>query len=205
MSMLVESVRAQDAPELPIALCETCHGAGGASQTPDIPSIAGQNEPYLLESLKELQGDRSSSPVMQGILRDRPVDELRGLARHFASRPYVRRPQEVDATKAARGREAYERLCQICHHDEGRSTTYAEYPLLAGQDMSYMLRTIRIILDGKRRVDAIKRDMLTLAKRDQIDDAIHYFASQNVAPDQVTTALIGNTEKRTRRNRFRTN
>jgi cytochrome c553 len=194
---------AQASADLPTALCETCHGPDGASPLPDIPAIAGQNEPYLLESLKELQGEHSSSEVMKGVLHQRPADELRRLARYFATRPYVRKPQAVDPSRAERGREAYERLCQLCHHDEGRSTSYAEYPLLAGQDLAYMLREMGYILDSKRRVDAIKRDMLALATRGQIDDAIHFFASRKVAPGEVTTALSG--EKRTRRTRFKSN
>jgi cytochrome c553 len=203
LASMVPLAVAQDTAELPTALCETCHGPDGASPLPDVPAIAGQNEPYLFESLKELQGEHGSSVVMKGVLHQRPTDELRRLARYFATRPYVRKPQTVDPARAERGREAYERLCQLCHHDEGRSTSYAEYPLLAGQDLSYMLREMGHILEGKRRVDAIKRDMLSLARREQIDDAIHFFASRKVAPGEVTTALTG--EKRTRRSRFKSN
>lgn len=199
----IDFAAAQESADLPTALCETCHGPGGASPLPGIPAIAGQNEPYLLESLKELQGEHGSSEVMRGILHQRPADELRRLARYFATRPYVRHPQAIDPVRVERGREAYERLCQLCHHDEGRSTSYAEYPLLAGQDLGYMLREMSHILGGKRRVDAIKRDMLSLVRREQIDDAIHFFASRKVAPGDVTTALTG--EKRTRRSRFKSN
>lgn len=194
---------AQEA-DLPVGLCETCHGPNGASVTPGIPSLAGQNEPYLFESLKELRGERGSSPTMRGILAGRPDDELQRLARHFATRPYYRRVQELDPVRVARGREAYLKLCQICHHEEGRSTSYAEYPLLAGQDLGYLLRVMGLILDGQRRVYAIKRDLISLASREQIDDAIHFFASQKVTPDQVTTALNSSDEKRSRRSRFKT-
>lgn len=191
-------------PELPVGLCESCHGPNGASVTPGIPSLAGQNEPYLFDSLKELRSDRGSSPTMKGILAGRPDEELRRLARHFASLPYVRRPQEVDPARAARGREGYLKLCQLCHHDEGRSTTYGEYPLLAGQDLNYLLRVMGLILDGTRSVYAIKRDMISLANREQLDDAIHFFASQKVTPDQVTTVRASPEDKRSRRSRFRT-
>lgn len=190
--------------DLPVGLCETCHGPNGASVTPGIPSLAGQNEPYLFESLKELRGERGSSPTMQGILAGRPDEELQRLARHFATRPYYRRVQEVDPVRVERGREAYLKLCQLCHHEEGRSATYGEYPLLAGQDLGYLLRVMGLILDGQRRVYAIKRDLISLASREQIDDAIHFFASQKVTPDQVTTALNTSNEKRSRRSRFKT-
>ena len=199
----ISTVGAQEA-DLPVGLCESCHGPNGASVTPGIPSLAGQNEPYLFESLKELRGERSSSPTMLGILAGRSDGELQRLARHFASRPYFRRTQEVDPARSGRGREAYLKLCQLCHHDEGRSTTYGEYPLLAGQDLGYLLRVMGLILDGKRRVYAIKRDLIALASREQIEDAIHFFASQKVTPDQVTTALNSSNEKRSRRSKIKT-
>ena len=199
----ISTAGAQDA-DLPVGLCETCHGPNGASITPGIPSLAGQNEPYLFESLKELRSARGSSPTMQGILAGRPDGELQRLARHFATQPYYRRAQDVDPARAGRGREAYLKLCQICHHEEGRSTTYGEYPLIAGQDLGYLLRVMGLILDGKRSVYAIKRDLISLASREQIDDAIHFFASQKVTPEQVKTALNVSNERRSRRSKIKT-
>lgn len=183
-------------------LCATCHGAGGVSEKRDVPSLAGQHEPYLFETLKELKGETGSSAAMREITRSLSEEDLKNLARHFATQPYVRPEQTVPAERAARGREVYQRLCQLCHRDEGRSTSYAEYPLLAGQGLDYMLLAMDRILSGTRRVDAIKRDMLSLATRPQIDDAIHFFAAQKVSPDQVQTAVSA-PERKTRRQRFR--
>ncbi len=124
------------------------------------------------------------------------------LHRHFAAKPYVRKPQAVAGNTAARGREVYERLCQICHLDQGRATTYAEYPLLAGQSLPYMQKQMALILGQRRSVEVTKRGMLDLLSPQQIDDAMHFFASQQVSPDQVAGGLT-TTEKRTRRRRFR--
>lgn len=192
-----------EVPPLDPRFCETCHGPDGNGGPGDVPSISGQNEPYLFESLREMRGEYGSSPLMRAILRDAGDDDLQRLARHYASKPYVRPRRAVDAERAERGRDAYLRLCQICHHEDGRSTSYAEYPLLAGQNPTYMTSVMDRILDGQRRVDAIKRDLLQLATRDRIDDAIHYFASRPVRPDEVKTARYGG-DRRTRRNRFRT-
>jgi cytochrome c553 len=144
----------------------------------------------------------SMAAIMRGMTRDLDDADIRALARHFAAKPYVRKPQAVAGNKVASGREVYERLCQICHLDQGRATTYAEYPLLAGQSLPYMQKQMALILGQRRSVEVTKRGMLDLLSPQQIDDAMHFFASQQVSPDQVAGGLT-TTEKRTRRRRFR--
>src|SRR5664279_1223471 len=44
--------------------CGSCHGANGISETPDIPSLAGQRAAYLFLELKAYQsGARGDSPM----------------------------------------------------------------------------------------------------------------------------------------------
>lgn len=186
-----------------VGVCVACHGAAGIASSEDIPSIAGQNEAYLYESLKNFNEGNRPSPQMRGIARELSDAELRELARHFAAQPYVRSVQSVDSERAARGKEVYTRLCQLCHLAEGRSTTYADYPLLAGQSLPNMLKEMKLILDKRRRVELIKHDMLELASRPQIEDAIHFFAGQRVLPDQVSNTAR-DPGKRAKHSRFRT-
>lgn len=199
-------VHAQTADKERIAMlagvCQACHGENGVSTSPDLPSLAGQNEPYLFETLKTLKSEHSASVVMQGITRDIPEEDLRLLANYFAALPYVRNPQPADPARAKRGQEVYERLCQLCHLDSGRSTTYGEFPLLAGQTLNYMIKEVDLIINGKRDADIMKRGMLGLVSREQIEDAIHFFASQQVSPDQVKNTVV-QPDKRSRRNRFK--
>jgi cytochrome c553 len=186
-----------------VAVCVSCHGATGATGSEDIPSLAGQNEDYLYESLKNFKEGNRPSPQMRGITRELSDAELRYLAHHFALQPYVRSVQPAEPERAARGKEVYVRLCQICHHEDGRSTTYAEYPLLAGQSLPYMLKEMKLIMEKRRRVESIKFGMLELVSQQQIDDAIHFFAGQRVAPDQVSNTATS-PGKRTKRSHFRT-
>lgn len=186
-----------------VGVCISCHGAAGITSAEEIPAIAGQNEAYLYESLKNFKEGNRPSPQMRGIARELGEDEMRQLAHHFAHQPYVRSVQPADPARAARGKEVYARLCQLCHLDAGKSTTYADYPLLAGQSLTYMLKGIKLILDKRRRVEIIKHEMLELVAREQIEDAIHFFASQRVAPDQVSNTAT-HPDKRTRHGRFRT-
>lgn len=183
-----------------LPLCTSCHGESGVSSNPEIPSLAGQHEDYLLQSIKGYQSPQSVSEVMRGMVGALDENEVRLLANYFASQPYVRRKQAVDPVKAEKGREVYLKLCQLCHRDEGRSSSYAEYPLLAGQSLDYLLATMARILSGRKSVDIIKTEMLGLASAEKIDQAIHFFASQEVEPSQVST----NVNSRHKRRRFKT-
>jgi cytochrome c553 len=186
-----------------VAVCVSCHGVAGIAGSEEIPSLAGQNEDYLYEALNNFKEGNRPSAQMRGIARELTNDEMRQMARHFAAQPYVRSIQPVDSERAARGKEVYIRLCQICHFDEGRSTTYTEYPLLAGQSLPYMLKEMKLIMDKRRQVELIKQGMLELASRPQIEDAIHFFAGQRVTPDQVSNNVT-TPAKRTKRRHFRT-
>jgi cytochrome c553 len=199
---LSTAAQAADRLNALLAACASCHGEDGVALSEDIPSLGGQNEAYLHGTLTDFKEGKRPSATMRGMTRDLDDADIRALARHYAAKPYIRKPQETDASRAASGGEVYQRLCLLCHLDEGRSTTYAEYPLLAGQSLPYMQKQMRLILDNRRSVEVVKRNMLELLSRPQIDDAMQFFASQRVTPEQVSGGLT-TPEKRTRRRRFR--
>lgn len=192
---------ANDVLERMLPICMSCHGQNGVSTNTDIPALAGQHENYLFDSLKEYQSPAGSSDLMRSMIGPLGDNELRALANYFASQPYIRQRQEIDPDKVIRGREVYERLCQICHRNGGRASAYAEYPLLAGQNIGFMRNTVQNILSRNRSVDIMKREMLALVSPDKVDDAIHFFAAQEVTPSDVVTAI--NQTARHKRRRFK--
>ena len=102
---------------------------------------------------------------------------------------------------ASAGREVYLKLCQLCHTDLGRSTTYSEYPLLAGQNLSYLQKTMGDILAGRRKIDLVKENQLSLLypTPEKIDQALHFFAAQEVEPSQVDARIREGQNPRRRR------
>lgn len=191
-------------PEIPplASMCFGCHGPNGVSAMPTIPSLAGQNESYLLKRLVELKTQPTPSEIMKGVTHGISDDDLKQLAAFFARQPYVRNEQPVDQARLARGRATYNRVCGTCHIEAGRATVYGDYPLLAGQSLNYMLNELDHILSRKREVEIIKSGSLASVPRDQIEDAIHFFAGQQVSPDQAKT-IINDAPRGSRRNRNR--
>ncbi|NJD24095.1 MAG: c-type cytochrome [Betaproteobacteria bacterium] len=181
-----------------LAYCSACHGADGAGAIPEAPALGGQNEHYLLEMLRRLRSDQGHSAIMRGTTSDLTDNDLQQLASYFASLPYLRTPQPVDPQKSARGGAVYLRVCGFCHFNSGRSSVYENIPLLAGQNIIYMLSQLDLIMDQQRHVDIVKRGMLERVTREELEAALHYFASQQVAPDEVVTSRIRAAERKKR-------
>ena len=52
---------------------------------------------------------------------------------------------------ADRGAELYkEKICHTCHGQDGTHPITQDYPVLAGQPVSYLLRQMKDIRDGRR-------------------------------------------------------
>ena len=133
-----------------IALCESCHGAGGNSTTALVPSIAGQPATFLENQLIFFREGLRNAPVMGPLMKGVEDPEITALARHF-SRQAVKaaRGAPADAATIARGRQiAGKRHCGQCHLPsyEGR----AQIPRLAGQREDYLVDTMKAYRDGKR-------------------------------------------------------
>lgn len=178
-----------DSPAL-APMCLGCHGPNGVSVSPDFPSLAGQNEPYLIKRLIEMKTLPTPSETMRGVTHSIPEEDLKRLAGFFARQTYIRNGQPVDKEKVTRGRTVYLRVCSQCHTEEGRGAIYGDYPFLAGQSLNYMLNELDHILSHKREVESIKIGILAAIPREQIEDAIHFFAGQPVGSEEVKTSII---------------
>ncbi|WP_411994382.1 c-type cytochrome [Agarivorans sp. DSG3-1] len=68
-------------------LCAACHGANGVAAIPGYPNLAGQNEQYLVSSLKayrDKQRNGGQAAVMQGQAMSLSDAEIAELAAYFA-------------------------------------------------------------------------------------------------------------------------
>jgi cytochrome c len=57
----------------------------------------------------------------------------------------------VGAGAADRGAELYEeKICNTCHGEDGTHPVTADYPVIAGQPVKYLVRQMKDIRDGRR-------------------------------------------------------
>jgi cytochrome c len=67
--------------------CSACHGDAGAAPLPEHPTLAGQDEAYLIAQLRDLKkGARTNglSASMRGYLKEVPDEELVAIAQYLS-------------------------------------------------------------------------------------------------------------------------
>ena len=72
--------------------CQACHGPKGISVGPEFPNLAGQNEDYLVASLRHYRDGQRKNPIMEPQAKPLTDRDVLDLAAYFASQHglYVR-------------------------------------------------------------------------------------------------------------------
>lgn len=145
--------------------CMACHGIKGARPVLSYPMLAGQNEKYLFNQLKDIKGGKrvgsmdeaTGHPFIQGMLDIMQlVDEndLKNVSAYLASLP-PGKPKAADpapdAALLAAGEKAFNGLgCKACHGKEGLKPTAKTYPFIAGLNAEYLARQMTDMRDQVR-------------------------------------------------------
>lgn len=79
--------------------------------------------------------------------------------------------------------------CAACHGVDGNSVT-PDWPMLAGQHASYIVRQLRAFKNGERTDVTMKPFADLLSDQDMLDVAA-YFAAQTPTPKGADPALVG--------------
>ncbi len=67
------------------AVCASCHGAEGISAIPLYPNIAGQQEAYLVKSIKEYKTGDRKEPTMGAMAKPLSDEDIDNLAAYYTS------------------------------------------------------------------------------------------------------------------------
>ena len=133
-----------------VQLCAACHGEGGNSTNPQIPSIAGQPKLFIETQLVLFREELRKSEQMLPVVRGLKDPELIRLAEHFSRLP----AKGMETAPADKGllqraaRRAKELRCGICHLSDFSGQN--QIPRLAGQREAYLEAELRSYRDGKR-------------------------------------------------------
>ena len=128
--------------------CSTCHGAKGYSTSPIFPSLAGQNQEYLVKQLQDFRSKKRVSDTMGPQAANLSDQNIAGLAAFFAGQP-AKTQRVSDTDLVAVGRYIYTKgntwssvpACASCHGEKAYGT--ATLPRLAGQNMRYLLSQLK--------------------------------------------------------------
>jgi cytochrome c553 len=131
--------------------CTACHGPGGNSVSPGIPSIAGQPKLFIENQLVLIREQLRPSPQMLPIVKGMKDAEISRLAEHFSKLPAKSTETgERDPKLAQRGMERAKVLrCGVCHLSDFRGQN--QIPRLAAQRGEYLVAEMRAYRDSKRK------------------------------------------------------
>lgn len=155
------SVGAQDGAQLfKTKTCFACHGENGQKAILNYPNLAGQNEEYLFQQLKDIaSGKRTASPDatgnprtagMKGVMPLVSEDEMRAIAKWLSTLEPAP-PIKEDVKNAEKGKKLFTELgCVTCHGPDGKKPIMPIYPIIGGQKRGYLVLQMQDIKKGVR-------------------------------------------------------
>jgi formylglycine-generating enzyme required for sulfatase activity len=156
-------------------VCLPCHGRDDAPSGTEpsfrVPRLAGQRGEAILEALLAYRSGARRSPVMQLLVAELSIQDMRDLAAFLsASGPYV--PNTVGA--GSRAHRQVRRDCTACHGESGMGVM-AGVPVLTGQHEDYLVHALEAYRRGDRDHHAMQAIARNLTRR-QIRALSAYFA-----------------------------
>jgi cytochrome c553 len=165
--------------------CAGCHGEGGISKTPGMPSLVGLDPKYLVAAMSAYKGGQRKHDMMKSLLAALGEAEFSNIALYYALQKPAR--AQTPAGGNATAGKAAAAACGACHGELGVSGTPTT-PSLAGQDGQYFAAALRAYKDGSRKDETMKGLAAALDDR-VIKDLAAFFASQQPQPPKVRKPL----------------
>lgn len=164
------------------AACAACHGNSGTSVNPEWPNLAGQNDVYLLNSLKAFKSEARKNDMMSPMAAGLSDADMRNVAAYFSKNSCSVTGGDKD--KAVLGKtKAAVAGCAACHSSGGLNKPGKDgisgaqaWPNLAGQNAGYLAIALKSFQDGSRNHPTMTSVAKTLSASD-IDNLAAYYAT----------------------------
>lgn len=137
------------AGERKAAVCIACHGEGGNSSNPAVPSLAAQPTQSLSTALYMFRAGRRQDPQMTPMAQPLSNADMNDLAAYFAAQKATPTRHQASPENVKQGPELASRFhCTQCHGPQ--LLGQQQMPRLAGQQHDYLRAQLRGFRDGKR-------------------------------------------------------
>jgi sulfide dehydrogenase cytochrome subunit len=166
--------------------CAECHGIDGIAAKSGIPHLNGQIQRYLQDAMAQFKSasrpGRAFGHEPAGI-DDAQVMEV--LKRYSAEKSVRPKQAKLDPLLIEKGGEIYQNRCADCHVDNGRESD-KEAPLMAAQDVDYLIKQGHHFIDGKRKYPMMMDKSYQGLSDGDLEAVAHFFASQDQLSSQKT-------------------
>ncbi len=123
-------------------VCVACHGPGGNSANPAVPSLAGQPKQFIVTQLVMFREGNRKDTQMSPMAANLSNADLNDLAAYFSGQPLAPSPRVTAPDKIASGRKLTElHHCVSCHG--AALAGQMHIPRLAGQQRDYLRVQLR--------------------------------------------------------------
>lgn len=154
------------------AACAGCHGAEGVSAGLPGPTLAGQNEAYLVEAIKAYGTGARDNATMTAMVQGASADDVENIASYYAGLK-CESALNPERQAASAGRSTASK-CVACHGANGASTNRA-WPNLVGQPKDYLVNALTAYRDGTRKNGLMTGVAKNLSDAD-VESTAAYFA-----------------------------
>jgi|TARA_B110000967_G_scaffold105920_1_gene108665 cytochrome c553 len=171
-----------------VASCAACHGGDGNSMNSDWPKLAGQNQRYIYEQLQYFKDGERNNVLMMAVipyLQSLKDDDLLDIAAFYSSKKSTVGKAKDDEELLALGASLYRSgdmkkaipACTACHSVYGDGNSLAGFPSLAGQQVGYLVSTLKEYRSKERNAGEQALVMQSIAQNlndEEIDALANY-------------------------------
>jgi cytochrome c553 len=160
------------------AACESCHGSPQRLPLAGMPSLAGQQEEFLVLQMFLFREGLRDVPQMAGVLNGLSDPDLADIAAYFTRRTSLPHNASRDPTLYARGAALSQTMgCGSCHLKDYRGQR--QVPRLTQQREDYLVATMKAYRDSQRTgPDTNMNGLLYQVRDSDIQALAHYLAHQ---------------------------
>jgi cytochrome c553 len=160
------------------AACTACHGTPQRPPLAGMPTLAGQQEQFLVLQMFLMREGLRDVPQMAGTLKDFSDRDLDEVAAYFSRQTPARSGTSAKPKLHARGAALAKGLaCGSCHL--GDYTGQRQVPRIADQREDYLAATLKAYRDNKRiGTDTSMNSILYQVPDSDIEALAHFLAHQ---------------------------
>ncbi|HEY7656351.1 MAG TPA: c-type cytochrome [Burkholderiales bacterium] len=160
------------------AACASCHGSPQRPPLAGMPTLAGQQEQFLVLQMFLMREGLRDVPQMAGTLKDFSDRDLDEVAAYFSRQTPARGGTSTKPKLHARGEVLAKGMaCGSCHL--GDYTGQRQVPRVASQREDYLAATLKAYRDNKRiGTDTSMNSILYQVPDTDIDALAHFLAYQ---------------------------
>lgn len=152
-------------------VCAGCHGADGNSFNPEWPSLAGQNESYLVKAMQSFKDGSRQNVLMNAQAAALSDQDMQDLAAWFSAQKLA--GKTADPALVSSGERLFRGgnkasgvpACGACHGPGGQGNSAAGWPAIAGQHATYSTNQLLAYRSKQRATDGDTQMMRTTASR----------------------------------------